>query len=79
MKLFKVYVKNGEDLFTDYFRAENKKDVRKILNGQYGFNVVKIKDVSKELAIRTKKLIHKYATSDRDIIRRLGNEVRVNK
>ena len=69
MKLFKVYVKNGEDLFTDYFRAENEKDVRKILSGQYGLNIAKVKDVSKELSIRTKKLIHKYATSDLDIIK----------
>ena len=68
MKLFKVYVKNGEDLFTDYFRAKNKKEARKILKGQYGFNVVKVKDVSKELAIRTKKLIHKYATADLNIV-----------
>ena len=70
MKIFKVYVKNGEDLFTDYFFAENKKVVMKILNGQYGFNIVKVKDVSKELSIKTKKLIHKYATADIDVIRR---------
>ena len=70
MKLFKVYVKNGEDLFTDYFRAKNKKEARKILKGQYGFNVIKVKDVSKELAIRTKKLIHKYATADLNIVPR---------
>ena len=70
MKMFKVYVKNGEDLFTDYFRAENKKDVMKILNRQYGLNIVKVKDVSKELTIKTKKLIHKYATADLNIIGR---------